>query len=672
MRIRARVASLLLFIVLLLVVGRIATSSFDFVLNAFWFNAGLLALLLTTLIDQPFYSTDSDIFLNAIAGAVSLLGIPVGEREPTWWAFLLLSVYLIVSSLVLIYRRSGGELGMGARQVQMVNAKIGRPRPLFSLFFLWGVLKAFGVTGPASNVLVLYWGLFVAFDLIGLGGALDRLLAPREGTSDEALGRVTGAVSPGVVNVELKHGATVARGDQVAVGSRGGGSSAGVLISDRALLGRRIGRVVLDGGVDTWAADRPGLGAEILVRPVSSPDKNAAERFVGVVESETDILTLRTHVPPEVELKQGELLWTWMDGRRQTQVFYQIVSGEVRETRVEDGEAFRSVVVQAQQVGIWEPGMRRFEPATWVARANAPVYRSVAADYPEARCPGSGRASVGVIPNSTFPVHVGVQDIVTHNAAILGVTGSGKSWLAFALIEQLIANRIKVFILDITRQHWLYLEGHQPRAIRAPSDLAPWLEDPDSFLAVNQFAAETGSLPQATATYAKALFEKLKETTRLQAGVDVPARVCIVLEEAHSLIPEWNQVAVKGDEVHVNATARVLLQGRKYGLGALIVSQRTANVTKTMLNQCNTIFALQSFDQTGLDFLRNYMGEGYAQAISTLPVRHCIVVGKASSCTRPVMCQITDLRERWPARDQARGVEGGAATTESADVGEGQ
>jgi hypothetical protein len=120
-----------------------------------------------------------------------------------------------------------------------------------------------------------------------------------------------------------------------------------------------------------------------------------------------------------------------------------------------------------------------------------------------------------------------------------------------------------------------------------------------------------------------------------------------VLEEAHSLIPEWNQVAMEGDKQQVNRTARVLLQGRKFGLGALIISQRTANVTKTMLNQCNTVFAMQSFDQTGLDFLRNYMGEEYAQTISTLPTRHCILVGKASSSTRPIMVHVTDLAGHW-------------------------
>jgi DNA helicase HerA-like ATPase len=82
-------------------------------------------------------------------------------------------------------------------------------------------------------------------------------------------------------------------------------------------------------------------------------------------------------------------------------------------------------------------------------------------------------------------------------------------------------------------------------------------------------------------------------------------------------------------------------------MGSLIITQRTANVTKTILNQCNTIIALRSFDQTGLDFLRNYMGDEYAQSISTLPMRDGIIVGKASSSAMPVIFRIPDYQNRW-------------------------
>jgi len=253
---------------------------------------------------------------------------------------------------------------------------------------------------------------------------------------------------------------------------------------------------------------------------------------------------------------------------------------------------------------------------------------------------------VGQVPSSKFPVHVHVSDSVTHNTALLGVTGSGKSYLAFHLIEAYLNAGIKVLILDLIRQHWQFLQGHVPSALTSPSDVAGWLAG-ESKLAIHQFANAAAGFPKATADFAEKCFEWLQANTQLRAGIDVPARLCIVLEEAHSLIPEWNQVAQQSDPQHVNRAARVMLQGRKFGMGCLLISQRTANVTKTVLNQCNTIFALRSFDQTGLDFLRNYMGEEYSHAISTLPQRTAVLVGKASSSARPIILKVNDFSGRW-------------------------
>jgi DNA helicase HerA-like ATPase len=181
-------------------------------------------------------------------------------------------------------------------------------------------------------------------------------------------------------------------------------------------------------------------------------------------------------------------------------------------------------------------------------------------------------------------------------------------------------------------------------ALRTADDVKTWLES-KSPIGIHQFGVDANGYPHITAGFVTAAFAELSKT-KLERGKNIPARICVVFEEAHSLIPEWNQVANKGDEQHVNKTARVILQGRKYGMGALIITQRTANVTKTILNQCNTVFALRSFDQTGLDFLRNYMGEEYSQAISTLPRYTAVLVGQASSSSRPIILKVSDFSSR--------------------------
>ena len=120
------------------------------------------------------------------------------------------------------------------------------------------------------------------------------------------------------------------------------------------------------------------------------------------------------------------------------------------------------------------------------------------------------------------------------------------------------------------------------------------------------------------------------------------ARVCLVYEEAHSLVPEWNSVVAEGDKHATSGTARAILQGRKFGLGCLLITQRTANVTKTILNQCNTIFAMRTFDDTGKDFLSNYIGRDYAQSLSSVKERHAVFFGRGSSCENPVLMKVND------------------------------
>ena len=120
------------------------------------------------------------------------------------------------------------------------------------------------------------------------------------------------------------------------------------------------------------------------------------------------------------------------------------------------------------------------------------------------------------------------------------------------------------------------------------------------------------------------------------------ARVCLVYEEAHSLIPEWNSVASEGDREATNGTARAILQGRKFGLGCLVIAQRTANVTKTILNQCNTIFAMRTFDATAKEFLASYIGDQYSAGLSLLPERHAVIFGRAFSSENPVLIELND------------------------------
>lgn len=646
MTVRGRLIFLLLSFAVLLTIGRCVSDDFSFILNQFWFTSGFFLLLLLSLVDQPHFSKDANIFVNATTAWVSLLLIESAFRDGVWWFFFLGSSYLIISSYVLMLLRSS-NLNQENPIVQLIsrlNRQIGRPEALFSAFFLWGCLQQFGDNSTKISTLFLFWAVFIILNLPAIATAIENYFIRFTKQAPDSIGTINHILSPRIAEASLSADMpSDLLGAKVQIETSDGRSiGSAVLIDDRAVTGKRIGRLAITEKKEGWRSISLGSGSNVSLKLASPIGLSEDGVPISVVDSGSDISKLVFHVHPDQSLESGEVLW--VPHSTSSKYFYQIIAASVCQSALPEGNEMHTVKVTAGQLGLWDNKRCRFEPATWVASAGQLVHRAPPSLGKGHTIPG-GQEPVGRIPNSSFPVHVSVQDIVTHNTAIIGVTGSGKSYLAFHLIEAMARNGIKVLILDISRQHDIYLTQHSPVPLRTPGEVKDWLESPAP-IGIHQFALDSDGYPKVTADFVHAAFNEISKTP-LRRGENIPARLCCVFEEAHSLIPEWNQVARQGDEREVNRTARTILQGRKFGMGALIITQRTANVTKTILNQCNTMFALQSFDQTGLDFLRNYMGEEYAHAISTLPTRHAVLVGKASSSTRPLLFSVVDMSTRW-------------------------
>ncbi|MGE3667316.1 MAG: ATP-binding protein, partial [Steroidobacteraceae bacterium] len=335
----------------------------------------------------------------------------------------------------------------------------------------------------------------------------------------------------------------------------------------------------------------------------------------------------------------------------------------------------------------WDEQAKKFTPCGWLPTINAPVYLEKTADYqiePE---------SIGHFPGTNLHVRIkSVVDLVTHNTAILGILGVGKSCLAFEIVERLLSENIKVICLDLTDeyreklQEFCYdfygdemynelvgetgadgkkkvskhveeggskppfsekLDAYIERFINEglgrnllvfnPSQYEVWRQDSKPY--ANEASMASLSPTEITQLFTEAALKACQRLGRVNKGV---ARVCLVFEEAHSLVPEWNTAVNDGDKAAVNATARAILQGRKFGLGCLLITQRTANVTKTILNQCNTVFAMRTFDETGKEFLSNYIGRDYTDSLSSIQERHAVLFGKASSCENPILIRLND------------------------------
>jgi hypothetical protein len=102
----------------------------------------------------------------------------------------------------------------------------------------------------------------------------------------------------------------------------------------------------------------------------------------------------------------------------------------------------------------------------------------------------------------------------------------------------------------------------------------------------------------------------------------------LVLEEAHAYLSRENQgtaaVAVK----------RVAKEGRKYGVGMMLVSQRPSEIDSTILSQCGTLFAMRLANETDRGHVTSAASDSLKGLFDMLPVLRtgeAIIVGEAVS-----------------------------------------
>jgi DNA helicase HerA-like ATPase len=100
----------------------------------------------------------------------------------------------------------------------------------------------------------------------------------------------------------------------------------------------------------------------------------------------------------------------------------------------------------------------------------------------------------------------------------------------------------------------------------------------------------------------------------------------VVLEEAHTYL---NQ---NSNSLAAHAVKRIVKEGRKYGIGAMVVSQRPSEIDPTILSQCGTIFAMRlsnPSDRSHVTGTATDNLEGLFHMLPSLKTGEAIIVGEA-------------------------------------------
>lgn len=122
----------------------------------------------------------------------------------------------------------------------------------------------------------------------------------------------------------------------------------------------------------------------------------------------------------------------------------------------------------------------------------------------------------------------------------------------------------------------------------------------------------------------------------------------VVMEEAHNYLSETN----KGNASDI--VQKIFKEGRKYGIGAMIVSQRPSEINTTILSQCGTFIALRLTNSSDRSHISSAVSDNLEGLTSMLPILktgEAITVGEAVKLPMRIMIEPPPKDKRPDSQD---------------------
>ena len=727
-----RIFVVLLYIIIFISLSRLFSGSFQFLVDSqslynLLFVSVALLLIFGCYIAEPFFTKPTDVLVNATGIFLFLLSINHPENFIGYKILKIAAIILIILSILLILVYSFTKSNKWQELFVDILVKVGQSKVSYSIIYLATLVSYLRDDHLAFGAFFTFWIIFItSFIAEGVVIYFSKIFLYlfAEDKTNLYVGEAIGYENPYVFKVEIDLAKTkvpVISGDLVRITLKGEAEVLGVIVDQKVLLNRKWLTVyLLREKNDFIKVPKHGYlsyknflakSYNVFKTELANMSKDVKEivennvlyknrdNFIGYIEQGSDINKIRFYILPNIDgigIVEGTVISTRIDKK---DVLFQVIDGNTKEEGLDKYDKHSFISVIARKLGEYNSTKKEIVSVRWLPEMYSPVFKLAKSE--EAISLDS--KVIGVLPDTTYTIEIkDFESLTTHNTAILGILGIGKSCLTFELIKKAVDHsETKVICIDITNEYANELPRYIDNTVIQKDELgSPFLTDLKTtslttgpsgdptkwgnkkhyetklFEEIKTFAentqkrililnpdwhAVTETLQKFNITYAdeltvaqktriicervfmhaKSSWETLTEDQRSQ----LKARFLIVFEEAHSLIPEWNSASNDGDQTAANGTGKVILQGRKYGLGSFIVTQRTANISKSILNQCNTIFALRVFDDTGKQFLENYIGIDYANTLPTLEERHAISMGKALKLKQPVIIRLNDKKD---------------------------
>ena len=127
----------------------------------------------------------------------------------------------------------------------------------------------------------------------------------------------------------------------------------------------------------------------------------------------------------------------------------------------------------------------------------------------------------------------------------------------------------------------------------------------------------------------------------------------MVMEEAHSFIHKTSDEESGANKLCTRVFERIAREGRKYGLGLIVSSQRPAELSETVLSQCNSFILHRIVNDRDQAMVKKLVPDNIGSLLNelpSLPTKKAIVLGSAVQI--PILVDVNEIpRLKRPQSD---------------------
>jgi DNA helicase HerA-like ATPase len=144
--------------------------------------------------------------------------------------------------------------------------------------------------------------------------------------------------------------------------------------------------------------------------------------------------------------------------------------------------------------------------------------------------------------------------------------------------------------------------------------IASWIENDKQISVLNLSGIPYNILDVVIGVLSNLLFDTVYYTLKIDANKFEGRPLLICYEEAHRYLNSGTQ-----NSFSQNAVERIMKEGRKFGLGAMIISQRPVEIPNTIISQVSTFIALRLTNSEDQAKIISFAPNNFSMFLKSLP-----------------------------------------------------